>query len=392
VLAVEVQRVDVAVGRMTSRAAAVVGVGQTPLSRKPVETAESLVLAACQSAVDDAGIDVALVDGFNIQTHHPPYPDTAAITGRLGLPELRWKPEGGFGVAALVAAVAAVERGDCNATLVCKVMDTAAPVNTPPIDPQTGGVRGPLQFEVPYGLGYTMQRQAMAMRRWMYRYDVSPEQIGWLSVTHREHALLNPAAIMRRPLTLDEYLASRWIAEPLRLLDCDYPVNGAFAYLVATTEIARNLRWPAIQLLGSAEGNAETVPHKHAEEYDEIGPQARKLYTDTSLSPQDVDVWMLYDGFSTFPMEWMQYLGLVPPYEVGKYVEGGERIRYTAEHPLNTHGGQLSEGRMHGTGYVIEAVQQLRGNAQGRQAARAGTAFVSTGVPYSGAVAILGKG
>jgi acetyl-CoA acetyltransferase len=376
---------------VTTRKAAIVGIGQTPLSRKPVDTAENLVTAACKAAIEDAGLDVALIDGFNIQTHHPPYPDAHAIRGQLGLGDVGWAPMGGFGVAAMVEAVDAVERGDCQAALVCKVMDTAAPVNPPPIDPQTGGVRGPLQFEVPFGLGYTMQRQAMAIRRWMYRYDVTPEQIGWVCVTQREHALLNPMAIMQKPLTVEDYLASRWIAEPLRLLDCDYPVNGAFAYLIASGEIAKDLRWPAVQVLGSASGNAETVPHKHAEEYDEMGPQARKLYADTSFSPQDVDVWMLYDGFSTFPMEWMQYLGLVAPDEVGAYVTGGDRIRYTGEHPLNTHGGQLSEGRMHGTGYIIEAVQQLRGNAGPRQAGRAQTAFVSTGVPYSGAVAILGR-
>jgi acetyl-CoA acetyltransferase len=118
---------------------------------------------------------------------------------------------------------------------------------------------------------------------------------------------------------------------------------------------------------------------------------AHELYDDTGLRPADMDVWMLYDGFSFLAMQWMEHLGLVPPGESGAYVQGGDRIRHTGEHPLNTHGGQLSEGRMHATGHILEAFQQVRGTAGERQAARAEHAIVSSAYPYNGGVAVLGR-
>jgi acetyl-CoA acetyltransferase len=377
---------------VTDRPVAIVGAGYTELTRKPDRPSADLAVEACRQAILDAGLEPAAVDGINLQTHHGPAPDLSSITAGIGLGDIRWSVDGGLGVGALAHAAQAVAAGACRAVVVCKMMDTLAPVNTPTVDPDTGEVGGPEQFEVPYGLGYTMQRVGFLMRRWMDRYGIKDEQVGWLTVVERAHAMLNERAIFSTPLTIGDYLSSRWIAEPIRLLDCDYPVNGAFAYVLAGEHVARAVSPDPIWLLGWAgPGMGDVIPHLRPEDPPGRNPLAEELYRDTGLSPGDLDVWMLYDGFSFLAMQWMETLGLVPPGESGSYVEGGERILYTGEHPLNTHGGQLSEGRLHAAGHIVEAFQQVRGTAGARQAARADRAVISTAFPHNGGVAVIGR-
>lgn len=375
----------------TANRVAIIGIGTTQLSRRPDRSETDLVIEACLSAAADAGIDPSCIDGINVQSHHEPAPDAATVIRGLGMREARWNIQGGIGVGALGRAAQVVDAGTCRAIVVCKVMNTVATVNAPPIDPATRRVPGEMQFDVPYGLGYTMQRVGFLKRRWMVRNGISDEQVGWLCVVEREHALLNPVAIMKQPMTIEDYSRSRWIAEPIRLLDCDYPVNGAFAYLVARPDLIAGTA-PPVDLLGWAgPGEGDMIPHLRPEGGRGINHLGREVYADTGLSPADMDVWLLYDGFSFLAMQWMEELGLVPPGQSGAYVEGGEHIRYTGEHPLNTHGGQLSEGRLHAAGHILEAVRQLRGSAGQRQAHQADHAVVSSAYPFNGAVAILGR-
>lgn len=377
---------------MTDRPVAIAGAGYTTLTRRPQHRPVDLAVEACLQATADAGIDPAFVDGLFLQTHHGDAPDTAAVARRIGINDVNWSCDGGFGVGALARAAQAIDAGECSSVLVCKIMDTVAPVNTPQIDSLTGDVGGDDQFEVPYGLGYTMQRVGFLMRRWMVRYKIRQDQIGWLAVAERRNALLNPRAVFSTPLSVDDYLGSRWIAEPVRLLDCDYPVNGAFAYLLARGDLARSLDPDPVWLLGWA-GPAvgDVAPHLRPEEPPESNRIARELYRDTGLSPAHLDVWMLYDGFSFLAMQWMEALGVVEPGGSGEYVEGAERIVHTGEHPLNTHGGQLSEGRLHGAGHILEAFQQVRGTAGARQAARADIAVITSAFPYNGGAAVVGR-
>jgi acetyl-CoA acetyltransferase len=377
---------------VTERPVALVGAGCTQLSRTPEKTEVDLAVEACRAAADDAGLDPADIDGINIQVHHYPLPDTQAIAGRLGMKEVRWTVDGGLGVGALARAAQAIDAGSAQAVVVCKIMNTIAPVNTPLIDPLTGGIGGDAQFDVPFGLGYTMQRVGLMKRRWMERFGITDEQVGWLCVTQREHALLNPVAIFKKPLTIEEYVASKWIADPIHVFDCDYPVNGAFAYVLTRDDIADRLSQPPVYLRGwSGTTGASMIPHLLPEGGRGLSPYATELYADTGLKPADMDVWMLYDGFSFLVMQWMEELGLVPPGQSGAYVDGGTRIRFDGEHPVNTHGGQLSEGRLHATGHLLEAMRQIRGTAGGRQAKKADHAIVSSAYPYAGAVAIFGK-
>lgn len=377
----------------TDRAVAFVGCGYTRVTRRPEQSEIELGVEACRVAAEDAGIDPWDLDGINIQSHHDPPPDTKAIASQLRMRSVRWVENGGIGVAAAGRAARAVAAGYCDRVVVCKIMNTVAPVLTPLIDPDSGKVGGPAQFEVPYGLGYTMQGIGLTARRWMHRYGITSEQVGWLCVTQREHAMLNPHAVLRDPLSVEEYLASRWIADPVRLLDCDYPVNGAYAYVLTGADEARDLRHPPVELLSWAESPYDVMDYKSLAEELVDGPSdwLRELYHDAGIGPHELDVWMLYDGFSFFALQWMESLGVLRRGESGSYVEGGKRIRFDGEHPVNTHGGQLSEGRLHGAGHLLEAVQQLRGNAGPRQAVDAVHAVVTTAFPNTGAAAILAR-
>jgi acetyl-CoA acetyltransferase len=375
----------------TKNRIAIVGCGYTDVTRQPTKSLTELGVEACRAAAADAGLDVTLVDGINIQLHHDD-PPIAEIRAGLGLGEIRWENAGGIGVSAAVRSAQALDNELCDYVLVCKIMDTLAPIATPQIDPESGRVAGQAQFEVPYGLGYSMQRIGLVARRWMNRYGIREDQVGSLCVAQRANALLNPRAMFRSPLTLDEYLASRWICEPVRLLDCDYPVNGARAYLMTREDRARELQHRPVFLESWVERDITIYEWYLAQE--DLAPSPaewiRPLYRDAGIGPKDLDVWMLYDGFSFFALQWMEELGLVPRGEAGNYVEGGQRIRYDGEHPLNPHGGQLSEGRLHGSGHILEAVQQLRGAAGARQGHEVDRAVVTTAITFGGAAAIFG--
>ena len=151
------------------RPIAIVGCGYTEVTRKLIGSEVSLVIAACKAAAEDAGITTSEIDGINVQVHHYPPPDTQAVAEGLGMTRVNWRQDGGFGLDALGSAVKALQAGVCDYAVVCKVMNTSAPVSTPVIDGGSGKVSGPDQFEVPYGLGYSMHRAALTTRRWMQR-------------------------------------------------------------------------------------------------------------------------------------------------------------------------------------------------------------------------------
>jgi acetyl-CoA acetyltransferase len=197
--------------------------------------------------------------------------------------------------------------------------------------------------------------------------NATREQLGWIAVNGRRNAVDNPAAIYRTPFTIDEYMNTRMISDPLCLLDCDVPVDGCYAVVVSRIDDRRVNQKNAvrIQAVGSAIG------------FDEVGDM---LWSRTDLKPKDVKVAQLYDGFSILTVRWMEALRLVPKYEAARFIDGGKRIARDGELPLNTSGGQLSAGRMHGYLGMYEAVEQLRNAAGVRQVTpRPDVAVVTTG-------------
>jgi len=367
-----------------------VGVAATEPTRRLDRDEVDLAIEACRAAAEDAGIDPAEIDGINIQVHHYPPPDVEAIAKGLGMKDIRWsRGGGGLGIAPAGIVAQALEAGEAKIIVVCKIMNTIAPSMTPKINPADGGVEGPQQFTTPYGVGYTRQTIGLYARRYMHERGYTERQLAWIPLVMREHALMNPGAYMQNPMTMDDYLNSRWIAEPVRLFDCDIPVNRAVAYIMTSEERAQDTRQPGISLIGWADGDGTGS----FDPWHGISPTAKQLYAETGLGPEDMDLWFLYDGYSLLTLMWLENLGLVGPGEAGPYIEGGDRIRYNGEHPMNTHGGNLSEGRSHGAGHIVEIVRQMRGEAGARQVNKANYAILSSAFPYpsGGGCGIMGK-
>jgi acetyl-CoA acetyltransferase len=366
----------------------IVGIGVTELRREQDRDDEALVVEATRAALDDAGLEASQVSGLNVQSHHEPGPDVGAVARSLGAGSITWAPTGGLGVPGLATAAKAVVAGRTDVAVVCKVMNTATALNVPVVDPETRRVGGADQFELPYGLGYTVQRAALVQRRWAVSRRVTAEQLGTLCVVQREHAMLNDNAFFRKPLTLSDYLDSRVICDPIRLYDCDYPVNGAYAYVI-TADPALAAHGRAVAVRGWTHGIGDAMPHIRPEGEPGTRPDVAGLYTDLGITPSHLSALMLYDGFSFLAAQWVERLGVVEAGLVGEYVGDPENIRFDGRTPLNTHGGQLSEGRMHAAGHLLEAVRQLRNEAGPRQAVDPEWVAVTTAFPATGGVALL---
>jgi len=222
------------------------------------------------------------------------------------------------------------------------------------------------QWNVPYGVGYPTFG-ALALQRYLHDSGATREQLAQIAVVTRANAGGNPHAVYRDPMTVDDYLGARMISDPLCIYDCDVPVDGSLAVVVsrAASPAVDPASAVRIEAMSSASG---------------WGPCAEMLWSRSELEPADVDVAEIYDGFSIYAIHWLEALGLCPRYETGPFVEGGKRIALDGELPISTGGGQLSAGRLHGYGALLEACVQLHGLGGGRQVTpRPEVAVVSSG-------------
>lgn len=221
---------------------------------------------------------------------------------------------------------------------------------------------------------------AMHCQRHMHVYGTTKEQLGSLAINSRRYAGLNPLAAYRNPMTMDDYLAARWVSTPFGLFDCDVPVDGSIAVVVSSADYAKDcpnrpLRVEAVG--GDAQGGwFDRADYPKMSSVD----AAAEMWSRTDLGPADVDTAQLYDGFTYLTLAWLEALGLCGEGESGPFVDGGKRIWLDGELPLNTYGGQLSAGRMHGYWILHEACVQLRGEACDRQ------------IPDQPAVAVVAAG
>jgi acetyl-CoA acetyltransferase len=249
---------------------------------------------------------------------------------------------------------------------------------------------GPLAWLLPVGALSPVCQIAPYAARYMHEFGVTREQLAWIPVTQRAHAALNPDAVYREPLTVDDYLASRMISTPICLFDCDVPVDGATAIVVSAAETAPDLRAPV-----HIEAMAGVVDGRPSwEQWEDMGrvghATAAAMWNRTDLQPDDVDVAQLYDGFTIEVVWWLEALGFCGTGEAGAFVEGGERLALDGDLPLNTWGGQLSGGRLHAAfGHTAEAVRQLRGEAGDRQVRGVEVAVVSNVGGFEAGAALL---
>ena len=202
----------------------------------------------------------------------------------------------------------------------------------------------------------------------MALHGTTSEQLGWVAVTQRRHASLNPQAVMREPMTLADHQASRMIVEPLRLLDCCLISDGGVAIIVTSPERAADARKPPVLLWGMGQGH--TLQTLGARDWWYLPHQAdavSRAYRMAGVGPKDIAVAQLYDNFTIAVLFWLEHAGFVDAGEAGSFVEGGQRIGLGGELPVNTAGGNLSESYMQGWLHVVEAVRQVRGEAGSRQ-------------------------
>jgi acetyl-CoA acetyltransferase len=384
------------------------GIGQSAVGRRLGRTGIDLTIEAALAAIADAGLEVADIDG--LATYPGAGVGGAGFTGP-GTPEvqdalrleLQWHAgglEGPAQLAAVVHAVLAVGAGLARHVLVYRTVTESSEQGAggrQGIGLGGGGggggikgIGGQFQWSIPFRAYSAANWLAMCAQRHFHEFGTTSEQLAMIAVNGRRNAGLNPAAIYREPMTLADYLASRLITTPFRLFDCDAPVDGSTALVVSRAEHAVALDHPAVGV--DAVGTA-LRGRPSWDQFDDMTTMAARdagaqLWTRTELTPADVDVAELYDGFSFLSMVWMEALGFCGKGESGPFVEGGKRIALDGELPLNTHGGQLSAGRLHGFGHLHEACVQLRGEGGARQVpGRVEVAAVANGGgPIAGAI------
>ena len=240
---------------------------------------------------------------------------------------------------------------------------------------------GMMEWRAPFGAMSAAQWIACSASHYMHRYGVGREALGWIAVNNRANAARNPEALYRDPMTMDDYFNARMITTPFGLFDCDVPCDGAVAVIVSAVDTVKDRPKPAVfveavgtQVLERLSWDQDTLTHMPQS----LGPAAH-LWTRTSLRPEDVDLAQLYDGFTFNALSWLEGLGFCEPGGATDFLDGGKTIALDGRLPLNTSGGQLSAGRLHGYGFVREAMLQLRGEATGRQVPDAKLAVVTAG-------------
>jgi acetyl-CoA acetyltransferase len=238
-----------------------------------------------------------------------------------------------------------------------------------------------MKFLLPYGCVSAAQQFALAARAHMVKYGTTTDHFGAVAVSQRTNAVLNERALFRTPLTMDDYRSSRWITEPFRLLDCCPETDGACAVVVTTAERAKDLAKRPVLISGAAWGPGQTRRSPAAPDLARSGARyiSPRLYEMAGVGPQDIDVAEMYDAFTYNVVVQVEDYGLCGEGEGGPFIESGNTA-LGGTVPVNTHGGMLSEGYIHGFNNVCEAVQQLRGEAGDRQVTGAEVAL-STGQP-----------
>lgn len=368
---------------------AVAGIGRTAFSRASGRTTLAMAVEACRSAITDAGLTVEDVDGWGTYM----YNDSAMaqdVAWAAGRDEVEWAvtQHGGGNMAAQIVAdaAAAIESGRCRAAVVYRSLNGRSGYRFGTVTGQMS-VPGQAQFDAPSGYLVPPQYLATWARRYQEVYGQGWESLAHVAVTQRNHALVNPHAIVRTPLSMDEYEQSRWICEPFRVNDCAFEVDGAVAVVLVSEELAPNTRNTPVWLLesaGSLSGSGWLAWDDMSTMYSRTA--APRLWKRSGLGPTDIDVALMYDCFTYTVLATMEDYGFCGPGEAGAFFAEG-RATYGGDVVVNPHGGLLSEGYLHGMNHHYEAVAQLRGQAGERQVDNARLALVTAGAgPFGGAV------
>ena len=362
----------------------ITGIGQSEIGRRLFRDPLELTIDACRAAIADAGLQPSDIDGLST------YPgmldggpgfngaNATEVQDAMRL-ELDWFDSGvetSGQLGSVIKACLAVGAGLANHVLCFRSVWEGSAQKGGGRAPIGGGsaafrASGSLQWTLPFAAPSAAIWIAMFAARHFHEFGTTREQLAAIAINGRRNAARNPQAIYREPLSLDDYMAARMISWPFCLLDCDVPCDGATAFIVSRDERASDLRHPPVRV--EAVGTA-LHGRPSWDQFDDLTTMenrdaAAHLWSRTDLKPSDVDIAQIYDGFSFLALSWLEALGFCEVGEGGPFLAGGERIAPTGELPMNTHGGQLSAGRLHGYGFLHEAVVQLRGDGGARQVA-----------------------
>jgi acetyl-CoA acetyltransferase len=379
--------------------AAIAGIGATDFSKDSGRSELRLAAEAVLAALDDAGLRPEDVDG--LVTYTQDGNQEIAVARETGMGELgffsRVHYGGGAACATVMQAAMAVQTGMAETVVCYRAFNERSGRRFGQPDARLGGEPSSqgleMSWHVPYGLMTPAAWVAMSARRYLHVYGASSADFGRVAVAMRRHAATNPAAWFHgRPITLAEHQASRWIAEPLRLLDCCQESDGAVALVVTSLERARDLRRPPAVVTGAAQGSGAGQMMMTGYYRDdltglpEMAAVGRRLWERSGLRPTDVQTAILYDHFTPFVLMQLEELGFCGRGEAPGFVADGG-IELGGHLPVNPHGGQLGEAYIHGMNGIAEAVRQVRGTSVNQVADVAHVLVTAgTGVPTSGLV------
>ncbi len=356
-------------------AAAIAGIGATEFSKESGRSELRLAIEACEAAIADAGLEPAQIDGM--VTYTADTNPEIEIARNLGIGELsffsRIHHGGGAACGTVQQAVLAVHAGIADAVVCYRAFNErsgrrfGAGVQDRP--PSPTAEQAHFAWYAPFGLLTPAQWVAMFATRYMHEYGATSEDFGAIAVADRKHAATNPKAwFYGKPITLEEHQASRWIVEPLHLLDCCQESDGAQAIVVTSVERARDLPNAAVIVNSSAQG-AGTDQDMMTSYYrdsitglPEMGLVARQLWNTTGLRPDDVQTAVIYDHFTPLALPQLEEFGFCGRGEAKDFIADGA-IELGGRLPINTHGGQLGEAYIHGMNGIAEGVRQVRGTS-----------------------------
>ena len=379
--------------------AAIVGLGATEFSKNSGRTELRLALEATLAALKDAGINPADVEGFSsYSVDKVPEYEIARLLGCKDVKFFSQVPHGGGAACApIMHAAMAVATGVAKVVVVYRAMNERSWyrfgsgsygfASTPIFENVNYG------WYMPHGLHTPASRVGMFAQRYMHTYGATSEDFGRVAVAVRDFAATNPAAFFYgKPITLQEHQASRWICEPLHLLDCCQESDGAVAMVITSAEYAKDLRQKPVMIKAGAQGitsGQQIMTSFYRDDITglpEMGVVAKELYRQSGLGPQALQTAIIYDHFTPFVLPQLEEFGLCERGEAKAFIRAGHHAR-GGKFPINTHGGQLGEAYIHGMNGVAEAVRQVRGSAV-NQVDHVENVLVTagTGVPTSGLI------
>lgn len=367
--------------------AAIAGIGCTEFSRDSGVSVFTLATRAIKAAIADAGLRLSDIDGLaTFGTNDSVAPNVLAQA--LGMQSMSWYVDqfygGSVSLSILGQASLAVSAGVADCVVCYRALNGRSEMRLNGSAMSTGRLPWDIAAKLPAGIIAPAQEIALAARSHMERFGTTSEDLGRIALLSRHNALDNERAMMRKPLTMDDYLASRWIVEPFRKFDCCLETDGAVAVVVVSAERAKDLPHRPVTVRGAAWGGGVNVVNNGHTDLSESPAKliAPRLYAAAGLGPDDIDFAELYDCFTYTVLSQIEGYGFAEPGGVPEMMADAKFDRQGGSLPINTHGGLMSEGYLHGMNHIYEAVEQIRGDAGGRQVPRHDVALVTGQLGY----------